>query len=96
MISKEDIDAMKPEPEETVKVFTGWGSHRWSGWPGAYCMHCGVFDPHEQAVAGDNFPFPADLDNPTPEEQQAMKDWYKANDGPQCPKNTDGKDPYSF
>lgn len=23
--------------------------HRWSGWPGAYCMLCGIDDPMEEA-----------------------------------------------
>lgn len=25
--------------------------HRWSGWPGAYCLDCGAFDPFEECVA---------------------------------------------
>lgn len=25
--------------------------HRWSGWPGAYCMVCGIEDPREACVA---------------------------------------------
>jgi len=28
-------------------------SHRWSGWPGAWCWLCGMEDPMEQAVADD-------------------------------------------
>lgn len=33
----------------------GWGTHRWSGWPGAYCMLCGIDDPTEYAVATDEY-----------------------------------------
>ena len=25
--------------------------HRWSGWPGAWCLDCGISDPIEQCVA---------------------------------------------
>lgn len=25
--------------------------HNWSGWPGAYCLKCGINDPGEQAIA---------------------------------------------
>jgi hypothetical protein len=25
--------------------------HRWSGWPGAWCLDCGVPDPREEALA---------------------------------------------
>lgn len=25
--------------------------HRWSGWPGAWCIDCGVEDPREIALA---------------------------------------------
>lgn len=25
--------------------------HHWSGWPGAYCLHCGRPDPMELALA---------------------------------------------
>lgn len=95
MISKEDIEAMKPgEPEK--RVYTGWGSHRWSGWPGAYCMLCGMSDPHESAVADGEFPFPLDLDKPTQEEQEKMKQWYIKNDAQDCPRNGHHKDPYKI
>jgi hypothetical protein len=26
-------------------------SHRWSGWPGAWCLDCGCEDPREIALA---------------------------------------------
>ncbi len=25
--------------------------HRWSGWPGAWCLDCGAGDPREDALA---------------------------------------------
>ena len=25
--------------------------HRWSGWPGAYCLNCGTEDPMESAIS---------------------------------------------
>lgn len=25
--------------------------HRWSGWPGAWCLDCGADDPHEIGLA---------------------------------------------
>jgi len=29
--------------------------HRWSGWPGAWCLDCGCEDPHEIALADGNY-----------------------------------------
>ena len=26
-------------------------NHRWSGWPGAYCLYCGIDDPAEYCLA---------------------------------------------
>lgn len=26
-------------------------THRWSGWPGAWCLDCGIEDPFEIALA---------------------------------------------
>jgi hypothetical protein len=34
-------------------------THRWSGWPGAWCLDCGIADPTEQAIA-DGHGFDAD------------------------------------
>jgi hypothetical protein len=28
--------------------------HKWSGWPGAYCMKCGCEDPFELALCDNN------------------------------------------
>lgn len=25
--------------------------HRWSGWPGAWCLDCGIADPIEECLA---------------------------------------------
>jgi hypothetical protein len=27
---------------------------RWSGWPGAWCLDCGIDDPYETALATDD------------------------------------------
>lgn len=37
--------------------------HRWSGWPGAWCLDCGIEDPTEQAIA-DGW----DMESPLPEQ----------------------------
>lgn len=29
--------------------------HRWSGWPGAWCLDCGLPDPRECALAEGNY-----------------------------------------
>jgi hypothetical protein len=29
--------------------------HRWSGWPGAWCLDCGCDDPRELALADGNW-----------------------------------------
>jgi hypothetical protein len=29
--------------------------HRWSGWPGAFCLNCGAEDPREIALAMDDY-----------------------------------------
>lgn len=29
--------------------------HNWSGWPGAYCLDCGIEDPYEIALAEGNY-----------------------------------------
>ena len=29
--------------------------HHWSGWPGAYCLHCFADDPLELAVADNRY-----------------------------------------
>ncbi len=34
--------------------------HRWSGWPGAWCLDCGAEDRNELAVADGKFEVSAD------------------------------------
>ena len=29
--------------------------HRWSGWPGAWCLDCGIEDPFEIAIGEGNY-----------------------------------------
>lgn len=38
--------------------------HRWSGWPGAWCLDCGADDPYEIAIADDRIDFDPDTGNP--------------------------------
>lgn len=33
------------------KIMESYSSHRWSGWPGAVCLDCGIEDPREIALA---------------------------------------------
>jgi hypothetical protein len=35
-------------------------NHRWSGWPGAWCLDCGLEDPIEQALADGLYEFDED------------------------------------
>lgn len=39
----------------TEEWFKNHGTHRWSGWPGAWCFDCGISDPVELACADPNF-----------------------------------------
>jgi len=32
------------------------GKHRWSGWPGAWCLDCGCEDPSEICIGGGEVP----------------------------------------
>ena len=36
-------------------------THRWSGWPGAWCLDCGVEDPYETALADGKIVFSDDM-----------------------------------
>lgn len=39
-------------------------AHRWSGWPGAYCLDCGAEDPYEIAEADGKIDYVDDLSVP--------------------------------
>lgn len=39
--------------------------HRWSGWPGAWCLDCGMGDPTEQAIADGEITFEDDPSEPS-------------------------------
>lgn len=43
----------KPCPAPTTLHSESVGEHWWSGWPGAYCMKCGAWDPMEACFADD-------------------------------------------
>jgi hypothetical protein len=36
--------------------------HRWSGWPGAWCLDCGCSDPREDALADGGDPMDLKFD----------------------------------
>ena len=38
--------------------------HRWSGWPGAWCLDCGCEDPYEVALGNDLIDFVDDPESP--------------------------------
>lgn len=40
------------------------GNHWWSGWPGAYCMSCGVSDPREECIGDNACEWEAGIDYP--------------------------------
>lgn len=79
-------------------TYTGWGSHRWSGWPGSVCELCRYQDPLETMNTVGCFPFPEDLDNPTQEEIDAQEAFYDSIDEMigNCRGNPDGVDPYTI
>jgi hypothetical protein len=39
-------------------------AHSWSGWPGAWCLHCGAGDPYEEALADSRIDFDEATGNP--------------------------------
>lgn len=64
--------------------------HRWSGWPGAWCLDCGKSDPREAALADGSYDFdddgmpvlkvkPEDMECPEPNSRR--NDPYYARDG---------------
>jgi hypothetical protein len=46
------------------------GEHRWSGWPGAFCLDCFAFDQTEQCLADGCLDF---ADNPDDPEHPIIK-----------------------
>ena len=64
------------------------GQHRWSGWPGAYCLLCGAEDALENAVGmGWYDPLPDKWDSEDHKQQVLAT---RNN----CPATKDGEDPY--
>ena len=59
--------------------------HRWSGWPGAWCLDCGASDPLEQSI-------PCPDCNITPEKPSAF---CKSHQPVECTEPGSGRyDPY--
>lgn len=52
--------------------------HRWSGWPGAWCLDCGCDDANEIALADGKYDFdnPDDLNGECPEPGSKRHDPY--------------------
>jgi hypothetical protein len=53
--------------------------HRWSGWPGAWCLDCGTEDANEIALADDEWneaDFHQDRNGPCPEPGSKRHDPY--------------------
>lgn len=45
-LERHEDDEEMDEPQQAAQV-----GHRWSGWPGAWCLDCGQEDPAEQCLA---------------------------------------------
>lgn len=65
-------------------------SHRWSGWPGAWCLDCGMEDPMEIALADAHYdPYTETWVSPEVEAR------YRAEYPRECPHAGEGLcDPY--
>ncbi|KKL27336.1 hypothetical protein LCGC14_2386150 [marine sediment metagenome] len=61
--------------------------HHWSGWPGAWCFHCGMSDPMEQAIGSGDF----DAYTGKWVSESKQNEIEKANI---CPGDTGWKNPY--
>ena len=55
------VRTVASEVREASSAGTPKTPHRWSGWPGAWCLDCGCEDPVEIAVADGRF----DVDDET-------------------------------
>lgn len=66
-------------------------NHNWSGWPGAWCLNCGIVDGVEQSLADDceecHLPYGPE------DEDQEIKICSKHTTG-KCPGPKDGHNPY--
>ena len=65
------------------------GQHRWSGWPGAFCLLCGREDAMELALA-DNWFDPCTQQWDTEEHKQLV-----IKNQNNCPHTKEGEDPYT-
>jgi hypothetical protein len=45
-----------PETAEQAYYRKGLKHHRWSGWPGAWCLDCGIADPFEECIGSCDIP----------------------------------------
>lgn len=56
-----------PMTDQIQEILNRKYSHKWSGWPGAYCLKCGTQDPYEIAIADGWIDFVENSDDPTGE-----------------------------
>lgn len=60
--------------------------HRWSGWPGAFCLDCGAPDPTEMALADGALYFDGpDMDHLEIKWEEGMEEKYKPTECPGPP-----------
>ena len=64
------------------------GQHRWSGWPGAYCLLCGAEDAMEVAVA-DGWYDPFTMKWDAEEHRRLVVEAHN-----NCPHTKPGEDPF--
>jgi hypothetical protein len=70
------------------KKTRGGGAHRWSGWPGAFCLYCGAQDLLETAIGRGYFdPYTGKWDSKEHQEKYSNRP---------CPFVPAGVDPYSL
>lgn len=48
--SEEELDGC-PSCIEEIPCSRGDGVHKWSGWPGAFCLSCKADDPEEACLS---------------------------------------------
>lgn len=71
-----EIELTDEEPEEKQP-----SGHRWSGWPGAWCLDCGMKDPTEYCQANHEQPCNRDECDPGDcEHREGLYDPYKEDD----------------
>ncbi|KKN32771.1 hypothetical protein LCGC14_0810400 [marine sediment metagenome] len=80
-------------PQHTLDTVAETEDHRWSGWPGAWCLDCGTDDARESCLA-DVHRSPEHRKATTGDDRQYLGDHICQNDP--CPEpGSRNHDPYS-